>query len=116
MLRAWRDHTQKDLDGVRRNLIWRPRWKGEKSPGVNERLNHIEEIKAGKPCYIILVTDANLGTGRPRKIAPSKERRVFRCGGLLCENDTIKIELLNPHEYLAALKDEIASLSTGEKS
>ena len=110
VLRAWHDHTLKDPDGVRRTLIWRPRWRGEKSPGINERLKHIEEIKAGKPCFIVLVTDANLGTGKPRKIAPSKERRAFRCGDLLCENDTIKIELLSPLENMNALKAEITSL------
>jgi len=116
VLRAWHDHTQKDPDGVTRNLIWRPRWKTERSSGVNERLNHLEEIKAGKPCYIILVTDANLGTGKPRKIAPVKERSAFRCGGLLYEDDTIKIELLKPLENLAALKAEIANLKMGKTS
>ena len=115
VLRVWHDHTERDEDGVRRNLIWRPRWKTERSPGVNERLNHIEEIKAGRPCYVIVVEDANFGTGKPRKIAQAKTRRVFKCGELLFEDGTIKIELLKSLEHLTELKTEIAKIQMQTK-
>lgn len=112
VLRPWTDKTGKADDGVLCSEVWHPRWK--KSYGETERLKHITEIKAGKAAYVILVNDANLGKDTDeRKIAPSKARRIFRCGELREDGENVQIELISNVNNLNELRDEIAMLSSG---
>lgn len=103
VLRVWQDHTRKESDGTMTTLLWhRERWGNNN--GAIERKKHIEEIKAGTPCYVILCRDKNLGTDKPRKIASSRSRGIFLCGGLRYEELEIRIELVKRFKDLAEAK------------
>jgi hypothetical protein len=61
VLRAWQDQIKRLPDRTMLSLLWQDWWGKNSSGGVslggNERFRHLEEIKAGKPCLVILMHD-----------------------------------------------------------
>jgi putative restriction endonuclease len=74
-------------DGRIHMLIERPAGPGDyaANPGHAERKRHIESVRSGAPCFLVMCTAADPQT-RPRKIQFFNEDELF-VGGLLVERD-----------------------------
>jgi hypothetical protein len=116
VLRAWQDHIKRLPDRTMLSLLWQDWWGKNSSGGVslggNERLRHLEEIKAGKPCFVVLMHDKWGGKKDPeRSIIPSKNRAIFHAGDLLQDEDgTVWIELARRIKDISAARAEIREI------
>jgi hypothetical protein len=116
VLRAWQDQAHLDADGILNALIWQDWWakgpSGRKSPGGTERLRQISEIEAGKPCFVVIITDRWEGKEDPkRNIIPSPNRPIFQAGAVRRDpNGNIWVELIHRFKEISEAAKEIAGL------
>lgn len=120
VLRAWQDQARMDPNGTLSALVWQDWWmkgpSGRISLGGKERLRQIVEIEAGKPCYIVIITDRWKGNQDPkRSIIPSSDRPIFRAGEIRRDpNGEIWIELTHRFTDIKEVKQEIVNLKAHE--
>ncbi|MSU60038.1 MAG: hypothetical protein EXS35_18025 [Pedosphaera sp.] len=78
-LRVWEDQIQPDGDGERVQIYWKkPR---TNSPGLAERLEHLEAIKNGAPGIGIVATAVETNPSGARQIASFHESPLLQLGG-----------------------------------
>lgn len=87
-LRAWQDQI-KTLEPKRHYVLVADRARygeeGDGSPGHQERLEHLDRIRAGATAYVVMCIN-RAGSGSPRQIESFQRREVWR-GGELVEID-----------------------------
>ena len=116
VLRAWQDQARLDANGTLNALVWKEWWikgpSGRTSPGGTERLRQLDEIEAGKPCYVVIITDRWEGKEDPRRsIVPSSARPMFRAGAVRRDpNGDAWIELVHRFTHISEAKHEISNL------
>jgi putative restriction endonuclease len=83
---VWQDLKFVD-EGRIHMLIDRPAGPGdyEANPGHSERQRHIQSIRSGAPCFLVMCTAVD-ADARPRKIHSLNEDELF-IGGALVERD-----------------------------
>jgi len=87
-LRAWKDETSTRDGRERVRLTDNKRFRSDPKPGYKERLKHIEMIKNGLKCYVVMC-DAEDTTAVPRKIKKYSDKVVFVGGRLLNDAEDI---------------------------
>ena len=97
-LRVWQDHVKK-VDG--RRIVWlADNGLAPDDLGGNERLSHIEKIKAGYRCFLVMCRPTDSDT-IPRQVASFNQRHLFVGGDLVDDEEGTYIELVGkvtPHE------------------
>lgn len=120
VLRAWKDQARMDTQGALNVLVWQDWWSkgssGRVSLGGKERLRHLKETEAGKPCYVVIISDRWDGKEDPkRSIVPSSSRPIFRAGTLQRDaNGEVRIGLTQRFTDLNEARQEIASAKTSD--
>jgi hypothetical protein len=93
-LRVWQDETIKHGDSWYVKIFFEPkRQVTAEKPGFQERQEHVELIRKGAPCYLIMC-QAKDPNDRPRAIKDLIDDEVFQGGKLLQRNGDWYMELL----------------------
>lgn len=97
VLRVWQDRKEK-IDGRWCMMIAHHEKyiDNEKSLGYQERLAHIESIKAGAKCYMIMCLAKDVDAS-PRGIQSFNQKDIFVGGKVIEHNGNTYIELSDRH-------------------
>lgn len=106
-LRVWQDRCEAH-DGVRYvQLTHLEKYGGDSSNfGYNERCAHVEKVRAGAPCYLVMCLAKDTEVS-PRDIRSFNRDVIFVGGALIQLNDEWWIELAGKVESHKLMSDSI---------
>lgn len=89
-LKVWQDESRR-INGKR--FVWlSDELPPEDDVGAKERLEHVELIKSGQPCYLIMCQPAD-SKAKPRKMQSFNKKEVFVGGEVIVEDNAYWVEL-----------------------
>lgn len=101
VLRVWQGRCEKIGDKRYVRVAHQDMYEDFEALGSRERLQHVEEIEAGKPAYLIMCR-AGDPRAAPRSIVSSDAKRVFE-GGEIVQHDGDKwVDLVRPLQVTSA--------------
>lgn len=95
-LRVWQDEERRiDRKSLMR-LTHRAAYEGrEENHGFRERLAHVELVRSGAPCYLVMSV-AEDPKASPRRIKTFNDRKVYPAGALIEVDGDAWVELGKP--------------------
>lgn len=92
-LRVWQDECRR-VDGVNAVLVLNGRRDGKEfsQQGHNERTRHLDLIRAGARCYLVMCSAVD-PTAKSRKISSINDRELFVGGRIISEGVDTWLEL-----------------------
>ena len=93
-LRVWQDRKRVENGQSLMMLTQREKYTDEsKNAGWKERLRHVDQIRAGAKCYLVMCRAKDVDAS-PRKIARWNDKEVFLGGALRDMDGDVWIEIV----------------------
>ena len=87
ILQVWQDESIKTESG-RAFYVQRTRAENyDSSPGYKERLEHLEEHRQGKPCYLLICRVKDASQLGPREMADFNDKDLFVSNGVFIQDE-----------------------------
>jgi hypothetical protein len=97
VLRVWQDQKEKIDEKWHMLVSHHERYTdNEENLGYQERLSHMETIKNGAKCYMIMCLAKDPGAS-PRSIKSFNDKDIFVGGGIVEHNGNTYVELADRH-------------------